>query len=114
QVPRRAVAQPQRAGHAGREEPADRAGPGNARGIERQPLARLGEHAGELVQADPGLDPHDQVTGGVPQASLVPPPRGTDVKPSDEAAASTAAASVTPAGRATNRGATPATASPGP
>ena len=34
--------------------------------------------------------------------------------PSDEAAASTAAASVTPAGRATNRGATPATASPGP
>src|SRR5215469_7771899 len=55
-----------------------------------------------------------QLTGGLPQASLVPPPRGTAVMPSAAAARSTAAASPVSAGLATNRGATPDTASAGP
>src|SRR5262249_38528386 len=55
-----------------------------------------------------------QLTGGLPQASLVPPPRGTAVMPSAAAARSTAAASPVSAGLAPNRGWAPAPASSGP
>ena len=55
-----------------------------------------------------------QRSGGRPQASLVPVPRGTLARFSPAAAASTAPSSAVEAGRATQDGVTPATASAGP
>ena len=69
QVARRTVAQPQRAGRAGGDYPADRR---RRRAVQREPLSLFGEYLAELPQGDARLGPHYQVTGRVLEDAVHP------------------------------------------